>query len=326
MRRKHLKDAWFFGVILILVLVIVYSGHRILASTVFHQAPEEAAPASKIITRDGIDYFPRQDITTMLVMGIDQLGPVQSSGSYTNTGASDVNILLIFDENTRECSVLHLSRDTMLEMPVLGIGGRPAGTLFGQLALAHTYGSGLDDSCQNVCRAVSDFLYGIDITYYLSMNMDAIAILNDAVGGVAVEVMEDFSSVDPTIGMGRVTLRGDQAIHFVRTRKGIGDQKNTSRILRHKAYLNGFVEAFRGRYEQEASFIFQAYEDIAPYIVTNCSANAINGMAERYRDFQINEVITPQGENRLGETYYEFYADEAQLDELILRLLYAPRK
>ncbi len=325
-QRRHLKDALFLAVILTLVLAIIYSGLQILESTVLYQEQEtEGSPISKTITRDGVDYFPRQDITTMLVMGIDQFGPVEASYSYTNTGAADMNILLIFDEKNEVCRMLHLNRDTMLEMPVLGVVGRKAGTDYAQLALAHTYGSGLEDSCLNACETVSNFLYGIDIDYYLAMNMDAIAIFNDAVGGVTVEVTEDFSQVDPSIGMGRVTLMGDQAIHYVRSRKDVGDQKNTSRIQRHKAYLDGFVESLRTAQADGPEFLLTAYGQVQPYIVTNCSGSAISGMMERYRDFRLEEAVTPEGENRLGEKYYEFYVDEEKLDELILQLFYAPK-
>ena len=45
------------------------------------------------------------------------------------------------------------------------------------------------------------------IDYYFSMNMDAISILNDAVGGVTVEVTDDFSQVDATIGKGQAYFR-----------------------------------------------------------------------------------------------------------------------
>ncbi len=324
-KRTSALELGLYGLLLLLVLVMIYSGCQILESTVFHGSAEESR-SSKIITRDGVDYFPRQDMTTMLVMGIDQFGPVAGSEDYTNTGAADMNILLIFDEQEKNCSVIHLNRDTMLEMPVLGIGGRQAGTDYGQLALAHTYGSGLDDSCLNSCKAVSNFLYGLEINYYLSMNMDAIAILNDAVGGVTVEVKDDFSLIDPGIPMGAVTLQGQQAIDYVRTRKDVGDQKNTSRIQRHQDYLDGFVDAFRAKKEQDTAFILEAYEQISPYIVTNCSANAVSGMVERYGDFRIREVLSPEGENIRGEQYYEFYADEAALDAMILRLLYAPKR
>lgn len=325
-KRKHGIDIVFVAVILILVLVMLYSGLRILESTVLYsgQGTEETI-VSRTITRDGVDYFPRKDVTTVLVMGIDRFGPVEDSGYYTNTGAADMVMLLIFDEQTRQCDVLHLNRDTMLQMPVLGLGGKKAGTYFGQLALSHTYGTGLHDSCENTRETVSDFLYGITIDYYVAMHMDAISILNDAVGGVTVTVTEDFSQVDPTITLGEMTLRGDQAIHYVRTRKDVGDQLNLSRIERQQAYIDGFVAAFREKQESDPEFLAEAYERAADYIVSDCSVNAISGMIRRYGDYKVDEVVSPEGENVLGEEYFEFYVDEQQMDALILRLFYAPK-
>lgn len=323
--KKNVKAFAFFVVILSLVLMMLYSGLRILESTVLRPVREEETVLSKSITRDGVDYFPRQDITTVLVMGIDQFGPVEHSGAYTNTGASDMNMLLIFDETNEICTVLHLNRDTMMEMPVLGLGGKQAGTLYGQLALSHTYGTGLEDSCENTRKAISDFLGGTKIHYYVAMHMDAISILNDAVGGVTVYNTVDFSQVDESIGMGEITLRGDQAVHYVRTRKDVGDQLNLSRIQRQQDYLDGFVTAFRQKQQTETEFIIAAYEQVIPYLVTDCSANAISGMVDRFSGYQVGEVVTPEGRNVLGEEYYEFYVDEQKLDELILRLFYAPK-
>lgn len=324
-KRKRVKDILFAAAILLLVLVMVYSASRILEYTVLRDAvPQQAETVSKTITRNGVDYFPRQDITVMMVLGIDQYGEVKDSGSYQNPGASDMDILLIFDEASETCDVLHLNRDTMLDVPMLGIGGKQAGTWFGQLAMAHTYGSGLEDSCENVKEAISDFLYGIHIDYYIAMNMDAISILNDAVGGVTVYVTDDFSHVDPTIKQGMMTLMGDQAVNFVRTRKDVGDQLNLSRIQRHKAYIDGFVDAFREKQEDE-EFILSTYEDVSPYIVTDCSVNTINSLIGRYGHYTIGQVLSPEGRNVLGEEYYEFYVDEEALDALILELFYAPK-
>jgi LCP family protein required for cell wall assembly len=287
-----------------------------------HSGQDGENVASKTILRDGVEYFPRQDLTTVLLIGVDEFGPVKDSGFYTNTGAADVNILLVFDETNQVVNVLHLNRDTMVRMPVLGIGGKPAGTYYGQLALSHTYGSGLEDSCKNTVKTVSDFLYGIEIDYYVAMNMDVIAIMNDAVGGVTVNVTDDFSAIDPTIPVGEVTLQGQQATHFIRARN-LGDKLNTSRMQRHKEYMAGFLKALDSA---ELETLLDAYEQASPYMVTDCSANALSGMLERFADFPLGEVVSPEGRNVLGETYYEFYVDEAALDDLILRLLYAPKK
>ena len=325
-KRINAKNIAYFSIILILVLVMLFSGLQILESTVFSgEQGEETMPASKKITRDGVDYFPRQDITVVMVMGIDKYGPVAHSGSYNNTGAADMVALLIFDEKNETYSVLGLNRDTMVNMPVLGIGGKVAGSQYAQLALSHTQGSGLEDSCENTRTTVSELLYGLNIDYYLSMNMDAIAILNDAVDGVTVTVDEDFSDVDPTITQGEFTLRGQQAINYVRTRKEVGDQLNISRMERQENYINGFMKALSDKIEQSEAFALSAYEEVLPYIVTDISTTLFSSMLQRYSEYEFTQVISPEGENVLTEKYYEFHLDEEKLDALILELFYAPQ-
>ena len=281
---------------------------------------------SKTITRNGIDYYPRQDITVMLFMGIDQMEPVSDSGVFTNPGAADAIMLMIFDEKNETTSILQINRDTMLDIPILGIGGREAGTMYGQLALAHTYGSGLEDSCINTRKAISRFLGGISIDYYIAMNMGAVAILNDAVGGVTVTVTDDFSDVDPTITMGEITLRGEQALNFVRDRKDVGDQKNATRMNRQRAYMESFRDSLLANMNQGAGFVVDTYSAVAPYLVSDCPINTLTAMIERYDDYEFTGVITPKGDNILGETYYEFYADEKALDDLVIELFYAPKR
>lgn len=322
-KHKNSKNIAYVVTVLFLALVLVYSGLQILESTVFMEEPEqEPVISTKTVTKNGVDYFPRQDITVWLIMGIDQSGPVKESNAYNNDGEADVVLLAIFEEDAEAISVLCLNRDTMLKMPVLGLGGKPAGTLYGQLALAHTFGSGLEDSCENVRRAVSDFFGGITIDYYAAMNMDAIGVLNDAVGGVTVTVTDDFSETTPVIGIGEVTLHADQALAFIRTRKDLGDQLNLSRMERHKEYMRGFLEAYRAKGDLSATAV---YEDVSAYTVTDCSLNTLGTMMDRFANYTIKEIVSPEGENILGEAYYEFYADEEKLENLVLRLFYAPK-
>lgn len=325
-RKEQVKKLVYILLILILVLLIILSGLRILESTVFSRGQVQVEERTSLtIERNGIEYFPRQDITVMLLMGIDEYGPVTESDTHKNTGEVDMVALVIFDETNEQIDLLCLNRDTMLEMPVLGIGGKNAGTFYGQLALSHTYGTGLEDSCENTKKAVSDFLYGLEISHYVAMNMDAIALLNDAVGGVQVNVVDDFSGVDPTIQKGEMTLMGQQAINYVQVRKDVGDQKNISRMNRQKEYMEGFLKSFR-QANNEESFIIDTYDSVSDYMVTDFTTKSISATMNQYSEYTLDEVITPEGENKLQGQYYAFYADEEKLDALILRLFYAPKK
>lgn len=321
---KSRKKAAVLCVILILVLVVILGGLRILESTVF-SAPEEEFFTSKTVTRDGIEYFPRQDITVIMALGIDERGPVQSSRSYRNYGECDAVILVILDQKEETYSLLCLNRDTMVDMPVLGIGGKRAGTFHGQLALSHTYGDGLETSCENTRQTVSDLLKGVTIDHYVAMNMDAIGIVNDAVGGVAVNVTDDFSLVDPSIIMGQMTLNAGQALVYVQSRHDVGNQLNISRMERHEEYMQGLMSALSRKLEASDTFVLDLHSKMSGYMVTDSSATVISSLMERCADYTLKEILSPAGENVLTEEYYEFHLDEEALEALILRLFYAPK-
>lgn len=324
-RRRKKSSLSVLVVVLLLIIVLIGCGIRLLDSAVFSDNREnglQEESEKKTITVNGVDYYPRQDITVILAMGIDTEGEMADSGSYNNDGEADVVSLIIFDELEECCTVLNLNRDSMVDMPVLGVDGRKAGTAYQQLALSHTYGSGLEDSCENTKETVSKLLNNIYIDYYIAANMDAIAIANDAVGGVTVNVTDDFSGVTDTIPMGQVTLKGRQATSFVRMRKEVGDQLNISRMERQKEYISGFMQSLRAKRGEGDSFIYSMYADISPYIVTDLSANALSGMYSRYEGYQLKDIISPKGENVRGKQYMEFYLDREALDKLILDVFY----
>ena len=309
-------------VILLLVLVFLYSGLRILESTVFHK-PQEEELHSKVIVKDDIRYFPRQDMTVIMVLGVEQTGKV-ADYKAEEAYPADMITLLIFDRQTKQCNLLSINRDTMAMMSSLNAYGKEDGTYFTQLALSHTFGTGREDSCINVRNAVSDLLGGIRIDYYYAMNMDAIALLNDAVGGVQVNVTEDFSRVDPSIQMGEMTLNGQQALNFVQSRRNVGSQNNLARMERQQIYMKGFVSALKGKLSEGAGGAMDIYEAVADYVVTDCSFSVLNRLMEDYGDYTLGKVCTLPGTGSVGKQYFEFYVDEEKADALILELFYAP--
>lgn len=325
-KRENLKNAAIFTIILLLVLVFLIGGLHILGSTVLQNGAGQEPTDKKTIIRDGVEYFPRQDICVTLLMGIDRGGPANDSGSHRNDGTADMVMLLIFNETQKDYTILFLDRDTMLTMPASDLEGRPDGTCFGQLALAHTFGNGLERSCENVKEAVSAFLYDLKIDHYVSMDLDAIAMMNDALGGVKVTVTEDFSHVDPTIPTGEVLLRGQQALRYIRTQENAADPLNLTRIHRQMDYMRGFFTAFRASAHQSMGFLASAYTKISPYMITDCSTGALLRMALRYGDYDLRQIITPEGELVPGEDSCEFHVDEDALDALILDLFYRPKK
>ncbi len=315
--------------VFILLIVVIFSGLHILESTVFNNRfgdIEITQQPTKTIERDKTEYFPRQDITTLLVMGIDEDGPVVSSEERTNDGMADLIALVIFDEANREINIININRDSMVNMPVLDDEGKRSGETFAQIGLSHGYGTGLEDSCENTVWTVSDLLYGVQIDYYLSINMGAVPIVNDAVGGVTVNIPEEFAAAYPKMPAGEYTLKGSEALTFVRARREVGDSLNVSRMERQKMYMDAFIEAAMAKAEGDTSFALELFEKASAYIVTNCPAETLSEMLSSYESYETGEIISPKGENKLGEKYYEFYINEDDLDDIIIKYLYAPKK
>ena len=309
--------------IVVLVFVIAFAALHLAESSLVKKNPVGEQHVSKTIIRDGVAYYPRQDITTVLLMGIDDSGEKVGGVSYRNDGHADVLLLAVLDDTSKTYNIISINRDSMVTMPVLGIGGRPADTRYGQIALSHTYGGGLEDSCENVKKTVSDLLCGIGIDYYAAMNMDGVPVLNDAVGGVEVEVVDDFSGIDDTIAMGTVVLEGEQALNFVRIRMGVGDQLNLSRMDRQKAFMEGFIDKIRG---QSDRYLLDLYDTVSDYVVTDCNGNAMADLASRFSEYTLEEIVYLKGENVKGEVFMEYHLDEDALDQMTIELLYEPKK
>ncbi len=303
--------------------LVIFSGLHILESTVFNKENPEQNPQSSE-AEENTGYFPRQDVTTLLLIGVDSMDKKTDSGMHLNEDNADVVSLVIFDEKNECVNVIAFNRDSMVDMPVLDFMGNEAGTVYGQLALSHNYGNGLEASCENVVRTV-EMLLGVEIDYYASLNMGGISSLNDAVGGVKVNVTDDFSAIDPSITKGEVTLMGDSALNFIRSRKDLGDQLNISRMERHKEYAKGFMEALLAKMKDSSSFATRLLDATDGYLVTNCSGNTLMSMANRYENYSLNEIVSPKGNNVLGEKYYEFYIDEMDLETIVIKYLYTEK-
>ncbi len=285
--------------------------------------PSSSYEEKKYIHYEGNKYKPKNYLDTVLVLGIDSFGKVYESASYNNSNQADFIALLIFNDNDKTCTVLQINRDTIAEIPVLGLTGEKAGSITGQLALAHTYGNGLELSCKNTVKAVSNFLYQVEIENYLSLNMDAVSALNDVVGGVEVEILDDFSGLDPSLAEGeKILLSGQQALTYIRGRGNVGDQTNISRMKRQRQYMSAFASKLKNAYDSDDELILNAYNAIADYIVTDCSITVLSDTAERLSSYEIKEIITPEGSIVESEEFIEFHADDTKLKELVINLFY----
>ncbi len=285
---------------------------------------QESVTASVNIEHKGVEYRLKDGVEAVLVLGLDKFEGADSD-SYNNDKQADFLMLLVADHENKVCSALHINRDTIAEMSILGVAGDKVGTVRKQIALAHTYGNGREVSCRNTADSVSKLLLNVPIDRYVSVKMDAVAVYNDLIGGVEVTVLDDFTGIDDTLVQGEtVTLYGEHALNYVRTRYGLDDSTNSRRMVRQRQYIEALYQKTLTVAEGDDSFVVNAAAKLADFLITNYTGNGLQSFAERISDYTFAEISALDGRIVKGEEHMEFYPYESSVKETVINLFYEP--
>lgn len=289
-------------------------------------AQERYGEGVDVVSFKGQDYVRNEDISTLLLIGVDDDEMIDSKG-YRNDALADFLVVAVLNNADKTCTLLQINRNTMTNVTAIGATHQAIGYIYQQIALAHSYGDGLEESCEYTVDAVSRLLYDTPIDNYLSMAMGGINILNEKVGGVTVTIEDDFSNADPTLVQGEtITLHGDQAEHFVRARMNMADDSNPARQRRQRAFIEGLVAKLREDVAADAGFAIDLYASLADYLVTDCDINELGEYSESLSEYELSGFITPEGETKVHQLtdYAEFYPDDDALQQLVIDTFYVP--
>ncbi len=197
----------------------------------------EQEQEEQILEYNGQEYVLKDGVETFLVMGLDKMSQDKTGDSYNNNQQADFLMLMVFDNNSKTYSTIHINRDTMAEIDILGVEGTKVGTLNTQIALAHTYGKGGSISNLNTAKAVSNLLYGAKVNHYMALTLDSVPAMNDLVGGITVEVLNDFTGVEGGENLIKgqsVKLTREEALLYVQGRGGLDTPTNVERMKRQQ--------------------------------------------------------------------------------------------
>lgn len=284
----------------------------------------ETAKAVDTVTYNGNSYVYNEDLEVLLFIGIDDYEVTDYSDTGRSHSQADLLLLAIFDNETKTYTLLQINRDTMTDTMAYDYFGNYKGLINQQIALSHTYRTGLEDSCEDTVFAVSNLLYNVDISNYFCLTMNSIPIINDSVGGITVTIEGDFSLIDETLVMGEtVTLHGVQAEHYVRGRRSVAnDPTNINRMVRQRTYLSELLPALGAKTSGNSNFAIKLFDDLAPYMVTDCTVDELSDYIERFSGYTLDRIVTIEGESVEGEKFMEFYVDEKALRATVIDLFY----
>jgi len=291
------------------------------------QVPANVQVDDDYIVYNGEKYKYNDKVTTILFAGIDKTTDEHIDGVLGTAGQADSIFVMALNTETGKYKLLSVSRDTMVDVNICDAAGNFKGTEKMQICLAHAYGDGKETSNENLKRSISRLFFGIPVNAYMSVDLDVIPILNDAVGGVSVTVVEDLTSYDPALKQGaNVTLNGEQAEIYVRSRDVTGDEnQNNLRMERQKSYLDSFINQTIDLTKQDIMTPINLYNSISDYSRTDIGPAKIAYLSSVFvtNGFSSDEsYIKVPGETVMGEKYAEYIVDTDEFFKIILDTYY----
>ena len=271
----------------------------------------------------GVHYRYNEDILTFLFLGIDEMGEVEKRQEGIQGGQSDAMFLMVLDSHKKEISIIGINRDTMTDIAVYNDAGSYMGTVQAQLTLQHGYGDGAQLSCERTRDAVERLFYGLPIHGYFSLNMGAIPLINDAVGGVEVTAIEDVPGANIKEG-DTLVLNGEQAYAYLHNRDITRFNSAGMRLKRQKQYLTAYAQAAMEAMKSDLSLPVKLYASVSKYMVTDITVDEVSYLASQALGYSFDDsrFYFLEGDTVQGEEVEEFYPNQEALYELILEVFY----
>lgn len=317
------KRTW---VTILLILAVCIAGAGIYLAESRKKSEEAVSDAEEIetdtVVYQGKKYRYNSDLELILFLGVDKSEPISLQNHAGEGGQTDTLLLAVLDREQEKVQMVSVSRDTMTDVKIYDESGEYLATEHAQIALQYAYGTSAKRSIQMTKEAVSNLLYEVPIRSYVSLNVEGIAPIVDAMGGVTLTIPEDYTMIDPAFTQGSVlTLNGAQAEAYVRYRDQTVTGSNAQRMERQNEFLLALFQQLNHAGLKSQEGFQRIFDSAGDYLETDLTAKELQRLSEY--EFQ-TEIITLPGEMQAGTEHDEYVIDDEKLYDLVLKLFYKP--
>jgi len=174
----------------------------------------------------------------MLLVGSDtRAGQGGGFGTGITSNLADVIILLHVSANRKNAVAVSFPRDLMVPWPACPSTTGGSGYLPQSLGQINATIANGGPGCTLL---TVESITGLSIPYLAMINFKGVIEMSNAIGGVTVcvanPIHDTYTHLDLTAGLH--TLQGLQALQFLRTRHGIGDGSDLSRISNQQVFMS----------------------------------------------------------------------------------------
>ena len=277
-------------------------------------------------------YYEREDLTTILLLGIDQRDTLENeTGKAGDNGQADMIWLVMADRDTGDVKVITIPRETMVEVEEYHASGAYAETTRRQICLQYAYGRNSTEGCELTERAVKRLLENVPVDYTCAVSMGAITRLVDAAGGVDVAMTntysvpnEDYSAFVTYEAGTTAHMDGEEAYRFVHYRDIQHLYTNLDRMDRQQDFLTAFADALKDLIRQHPLEIPGLFRELEPYYTTDLTLGELLRLAWvglRMEVSDLQRIQIPGEEIHVGR-YDQYETNDRVLRDLVLELFY----
>jgi len=333
---KHQKILLIFAGIIVGGFIVVYMVYSYLYAKGEENLKKppvlESSEEMSAILYNGKEYNYKKDTINILCLGIDKHLPMEETvmEGYTVYGLSDANFVVSINTKEETIDIIAIPREAIVDVKLTDAEGNVVRTEKDQLCYQYTQGRTLEQSGELTTEAVSKLLHLIPIQRYCAITMDALPIINDAIGGVDVTVLESMpwcENFDGFIEGEKLHLEGQVAFEYVHERNENEFASSLKRVQRQKQYIKEFLKQGKEAVEKDPSIPLKVFSELKDNMNTNLTVEDITYLVteflEIFPNLDMEDIIqVVPGEQTKGEEFEEYIVDDEALKEMIINIFY----
>jgi LCP family protein required for cell wall assembly len=219
------------AVVLVGTSLVAYGAYRKLQANISHE---------DVSNQLGAHRPPKlNQALNVLLIGSDQRDGANAKYGKAVGERSDTIILLHFSPGGKKAMGISFPRDSMVQLPQCK--SRTGSTIPAHLGMINESFNNGGPGC--TWRTIES-LTRIRIDHFAKVDFSGFKRVVDALDGVDICLPQRVDDQDSKLHLsaGRHTVRGDQALAYVRNRHGLGDGSDLGRIKRQQKFLGAVVK------------------------------------------------------------------------------------
>lgn len=288
------------------------------------------------VTYGDIVYEYKEECLNFLLMGIDRSGKLDKDTDLSDwsAGQADTIFLISLDTREKKISVIGIPRNAMVNLEIYNEEKECIDTIYNQICLQYGYAGGGELGLNKMKDSVSDLFFGLPIHGACAVSFDAIGVVTDRLGGIAVTIPDDMTAYNKSYTAGStVILNGKNVVPYLRYRDYNTLGSPTTRLTRQKEFMKVAIAKAVQEAKKNPTIVKEIYEAILPYMNTDITMDKAVYLAAQSLDYSVTDssfyqltgedkredFVQPQG---TSDFYDDFYLDEEYLKEILMEVFY----